>query len=233
MKKQSETRLTLVSHKLCPYVQRSVIALRELGLEYRRIDVDLGNPPDWFRRISPLGKVPLLLIDDDTVLFESAVIADYVNEIGGGGLLGGTPLERARQRAWIEFASATLNDIGALYNARGEKSYRRVAADLQAKWRQLEDSLGSGPWFSGDDFSLVDAAFGPVFRYFDVFEQLVDDDFLGAYSKISDWRAALAARNSVQNAVSQDYPALLTAFLAERDSQLGRAARIRLEQVAA
>lgn len=233
MQKITDARLTLVSHKLCPYVQRAVIALEELGLEYRRIDVDLGDPPDWFRRLSPLGKVPLLLIDDETVLFESAVIADYVNEIGGGSLLRGEPLARAEQRAWIEFASATLNTIGALYNARGQQNFRRVAAELDSKWRQLESYLTCAPYFSGSDFSLVDAAFGPVFRYFDVFGQLVDDDFLGDYPKIGAWRTALAARHSVRKAVSPDYPALLTKFLAARDSRLGKAARDCLERAAA
>ena len=233
MQQLPDTRLTLVSHKLCPYVQRSVIALEELGFEYRRIDVDLGNPPDWFRRISPLGRVPLMLIDDTTVLFESAVIAAYVNEIGGGGLLDDEPLPRARQRAWIEFASATLDNVGALYNAASERRFEQSLAELHAKWRQLEDALVGGPWFSGDKFSLVDAAFGPVFRYFDVFEQLRDDEFLGAYAKIGAWRTTLAARESVRRAASSDYPALLTAFLAERDSQLGRAARAHLERVAA
>ena len=62
-------QLTLISHKLCPYVQRAVIALQELGFEYKRIDIDLDNPPEWFKRLSPLGKVPLLLIDDETVSF--------------------------------------------------------------------------------------------------------------------------------------------------------------------
>ena len=71
----NKQQLTLISHKLCPYVQRAVIALEELGIEYKRIDIDLANLPDWFKRLSPLGKVPLLLIDDETVLFESAVIA--------------------------------------------------------------------------------------------------------------------------------------------------------------
>ncbi len=46
-------QLTLVSHVLCPYVQRSVIALEELGIAYKRIDIDLNNPPEWFIRISP------------------------------------------------------------------------------------------------------------------------------------------------------------------------------------
>ena len=99
--------LTLISHKLCPYVQRAVIALEELNIDYQRVDIDLDSPPDWFLKLSPLGKVPLLMVDNETLLFESAVIAEYVNERGAGGLLASDALPRARQRAWIEFASAT------------------------------------------------------------------------------------------------------------------------------
>jgi glutathione S-transferase len=218
-------RLTLISHKLCPYVQRAVIALEELGVEYRRIDIDLDNPPEWFGRLSPLGKVPILLIDDDTVLFESAVIAEYINEITGGGMLAADPLDRACERAWIEFASATLDSIGALYSAPGEKSYARAASQLATKWRQLEQNIGDGAFFGGEKFSLVDAAFAPVFRYLDLFEQLVDDDFLGDFPRISQWRAALAARDSVIGAVSPDYPTLLAEFLARRNSWLGTRAK--------
>ncbi len=52
--------LKLISHKLCPYVQRAVIALTEKGVPFERIDIDLANKPDWFLKISPLGKTPVL-----------------------------------------------------------------------------------------------------------------------------------------------------------------------------
>ena len=45
-------KLTLISHKLCPYVQRAVIALAEKGVPFERIDVDLASKPDWFLKIS-------------------------------------------------------------------------------------------------------------------------------------------------------------------------------------
>src|SRR5207237_3450984 len=73
-------KLDLVSHHLCPYVQRAVITLTEKGAPFTRTYVDLANKPDWFTAISPLGKVPLLRIDDDDVLFESAVICEYLEE---------------------------------------------------------------------------------------------------------------------------------------------------------
>ena len=220
--------LTLISHKLCPYVQRAVIALHELGVDFERIDIDLENPPDWFLHFSPLGKVPVLVIDGETVLFESAVIAEYINEAHAGALLSADPVEKARQRAWIEFASATLNDIGALYSAKDEKAYLRALDRLTGKWRALESVFGNGTWFGGDDFSLVDAAFGPVFRYLDVFEDFGELRFLADFPNVAAWRAALSARESVRHGVSPDYPRLLAEFVAMRDSWLAPDARAYL-----
>ena len=218
-------QLTLISHKLCPYVQRAVIALEEQGIDYKRIDIDLSNPPEWFKRLSPLGKVPLLLVDDDKVLFESAVIAEYINDIGSAELLAGNPIDKARQRAWIEFASAALDNIGALYSASGEKSFARAASQLESKWRQLEANLGESIFFSGDKFSLVEAAFAPMFRYLDLFEQLVELKFLHDYPGVAGWRKSLRERESVQRAVRPDYQNLLAEFIAARDSYLGKQAR--------
>ena len=217
--------LTLISHKLCPYVQRAVIALEELNIDYQRVDIDLDSPPDWFLKLSPLGKVPLLLVDNETLLFESAVIAEYVNERGAGGLLASDALPRARQRAWIEFASATLDNIGALYSASGNKSFERVADQLDVKWQQLEDALPDSRYFAGDDFTLVDAAFAPVFRYIDLFEQLADRDFLVNFKRIGEWRRQLARRESVVKAVAREYPTLLLEFIGKRNSWLGERAR--------
>jgi len=53
--------LVLISHPLCPYVQRAAIVLAEKGVPFERRDVDLADKPEWFLRISPLGKTPVLL----------------------------------------------------------------------------------------------------------------------------------------------------------------------------
>ena len=71
--------LTLISHDLCPFVQRAVIALSEKSVPFERIVVDLANKPDWFEAVSPLGKVPLLRVGE-VVIFESAVILEYLEE---------------------------------------------------------------------------------------------------------------------------------------------------------
>ena len=111
--------LKLISHVLCPYVQRAVIALTEKGVPFERIDIDLAHKPDWFLALSPLGKTPVLVTDEGPI-FESAVICEYLDETVGASLHPAAPYARARHRAWIEFASATLNAIWSYYTARDE-----------------------------------------------------------------------------------------------------------------
>src|SRR6201981_2113179 len=106
--------LKLISHKLCPYVQRAVIALTEKGVAFERIDVDLANKPDWFLKITPLGKTPVLLVGEHAI-FESAVILEYLEETQAHPLHPADALMRAEHRAWIEFGSAVLDDIAAFY----------------------------------------------------------------------------------------------------------------------
>lgn len=213
-------KLTLISHKLCPYVQRAVIALAEKGVPFERIDVDLAKKPEWFKKVAPLGKTPVLLVGD-TAIFESAVILEYLDETQPNPLHPADPLTRAEHRAWIEFGSTILNDVWGLYSAPDEAEFSAKAAALREKFIRVEARL-KGPWFDGACFSLVDAAFGPVFRYFDAFDRIADFGILDALPKIAAWRAALAARPSVQRAVSPDYPALLWDFYRTRGSHLSR-----------
>src|SRR4051794_25978516 len=109
-------RLRLISHKLCPYVQRAVIALTEKGVAFERVDIDLANKPDWFLAISPLGKTPVLQVGG-TAIFESAVILEYLDETQPAPLHPADPLKRAEHRGWMEFGSAVLNDIAGFYAA--------------------------------------------------------------------------------------------------------------------
>lgn len=209
--------LKLISHKLCPYVQRAVIALTEKGVGFERIDVDLANKPDWFLAISPLGRTPVLQVGD-TAIFESAVILEYLEETQPKPLHPADPLRRAEHRGWIEFGSAVLNDIAGFYSAPNEAAFQTKITQLEQRFARLETRVLASPWFDGESFSLVDAVFGPVFRYFDVFDQIGDFGILAGKPKLAQWRKSLAARPSVRTAVSTEYPALLRDFLKRRNS---------------
>ena len=208
----------LVSHVLCPYVQRSIIVLQEKHIPYMRTDIDLANKPAWFGRISPMGKVPVLIANENTALFESAVVCEYLNEITPGSLHPEDALEKARHRAWIEFGSGMLDSIGGLYNANNAVTFDSKRLELRYKFQRVEQEISGAPFFSGDKFHLIDAVYGPVFRYFDVFDRIVDLDVFENLPKISAWRHALQQRESVQRAVAADYAELLLRFLGKRES---------------
>ena len=212
--------LSLISHPLCPYVQRALVSLAEKGVPFERIDVDLAAKPDWFRALSPLGKTPVLRVDGQAV-FESAVILEYLEETQPRPLHPADALARAEHRSWIEFGSTILADIAALYGAPDAASFANRAQVLAAKFGRLEARLDPrGPYFDGREFRLVDAVYGPVFRYFDVFDEIGDFGVLSDKPRCDAWRAALRDRPSVRNAVGADYEARLRAFLGARGSYL-------------
>jgi glutathione S-transferase len=219
MPHQQPPSLTLVSHHLCPYVQRAAISLAEKAVPFARVDVDLANKPAWFLALSPLGKTPVLKAGGRAI-FESAVILEYLEETRPNPLHPPDPLRRAEHRAWMEFGSAVLNDIAGLYTAKDAAAFAAKAEALATKFDRLEGRLGSGPYFDGERFSLVDAVFGPVFRYFDVFDRIGDFKMLAGKPKVSAWRSSLAERPSIGGAVSDDYAARLWRFLEARKSHL-------------
>jgi glutathione S-transferase len=216
--------LKLISHKLCPYVQRAVIALKEKGAPFERIDIDLAGKPDWFLRLSPLGKVPVLVVSTEkgeVTLFESNVICEYIDETQGGAKLHpADALKRAEHRAWMEFGSAILGDLWGLETTTDPATFESKRQALAAKFVRVEAALGAGPYFAGEAFSLVDAVFAPVFRYFDVFDEIAELGIFEDLPKVRSWRAELAKRPSVRSAVGADYPQLLRAFLVRHDAHL-------------
>jgi glutathione S-transferase len=213
--------LTLISHVLCPYVQRAVIALTEKRVAFERVDVDLANKPAWFELLSPLGKTPVLKVGS-TAVFESAVILEYLEDTQPPSLHPADPLRRAEHRALIEFGSAVLSDIWAFYSAPDAAAFAAKRARLARRFEWLETRVTAAPWFDGDRFSLVDAVFAPIFRYFDVIDSIASFGILAGKPKLAHWRGRLAARPSVRHAVGPDYNVRLWAFLAERNGRLSQ-----------
>lgn len=203
--------LQLISHPLCPYVQRAAIVLAEKAVPFERLDIDLANKPDWFLRLSPLGKVPLLRVGDEA-LFESAAIVEYLDETHEPRLHPQQPQQRARHRAWMEFASTLLGDISALYRTAPD-SFADSLQRVRQRLATLEQALGEGPFFAGRDFCMVDAVFAPALRYWEVFDLLEDCRLPPELHRLAAWRSALQRRDSVRQAVTGDYPRRLRDFI--------------------
>jgi glutathione S-transferase len=206
--------LTLISHPLCPFVQRAAIVLLEKQVPFERINVNLRDKPAWFLELSPSGKVPLLQVrrpDGTTVvLFESMAICEYLLETQPGpSLYPEDAVLRAMNRAWIELSTTTLGDAWAFLNAKDAPTANAWAISLEKKLAQFERVLEHGPYFNGDRFGMVDVAMAPVFRYFDVLQPASWAPLLTRYPRIDAWHRAVLRRPNVVAAVSPDYSELL------------------------
>jgi len=214
------TDLHLISYHLCPYVQRAVIVLSEKNIAHERTYIDLADKPDWFRNISPLGRVPLLKTDQ-AVLFESQVIAEYLDEVMPGSLHPENPLEKARHRAWIEFGSETLAVIGGFYSATDSSGFEEKRQALRNKFKRINDEI-AGPYFAGSEFHMIDGVWATIFRYFDVFDRIADFEIMADLEAVRVWRRTVAQRPSVISAPPAGYDGRLEKFLLARNAHLAR-----------
>lgn len=223
------SKLTLISHTLCPFVQRAAISLAEKDIEFERKDIDLANKPEWFLKISPLGKVPLLIVSedgkDDVVIFESNVILEYLEDTTKPKLHPTDALERARHRSWNEFGGAVMGLVWGLFMQTDSEKLDATVADIQSKFALLEAELAknnAGVLFAGEKFTTVDAIYAPIFRYFDLLEAKTDLDIVGKFANITKWRDALRNRASVKAVVAANFLQLQQEFFAEKDSILSK-----------
>ena len=210
--------LELVSFVLCPFVQRAVIVLKEKAVPFEITYIDLEHPPAWFREISPLGKVPLLRVDD-RVLFESAIINEYLDEVYPPALHPQDPLERARHRGWIEFGSDLFFDQVKMLRAKNEEEYQKRKGILAGGMERLVAELPTaGPYFRGERFSLLDAAYAPLFMRFELLSGHRQELSEVMPARLQGWSRALLARDSVQDSVVGDFGDRFVAFYRAKGS---------------
>lgn len=217
-------KLKLVSFNLCPYVQRARITLEEKKLEYQIEYIDLDMPPDWFFDISPLEKVPVLLVDDQP-LFESMVICEFIDNISGDDLYPKDPFIRARQRAWIAFGETILDTVYKLLNASTEMDFKRARVTIIDRLDVLEEEMTEektteGPFFAGDRFGMVDIACAPMFRYLAGIEGNAGIDFYEDTPVVRSWSEHLLAYPAVIASVPDGYERALKDYLKRPDTIL-------------
>ena len=214
--------LELISFPLCPYVQRSVITLLHKEILFTLTHIDLAHKPDWFLAISPLGKVPCLRVDGDTVLFESQVINEYLDETLPPPLHPENPLQRAQHRAWIALGGEALGNQFQLMVAQGEESFTTAHRQLFDKLLRLEMAIGQGPFFAGERFSLVDAALAPLLMRMEILHALRPLPRWESLGKLRLWTAQLMELPEVAGSVRADFADLLRSYLSEKGSLLLR-----------
>lgn len=200
----------LVSFDICPYVQRSVITLKHKKVDFKLTFIDLGNPPEWFNKASPLGKVPLLMVrntpsSEPVVLFESAVINEYVDEVTPPSLLPKDPLQKARERAWIAVSGELMMSMYTFMTSRDQEEITEAKTDFWDTMSRVEEAVSGSGSFSSTGFSLPDAAFAPLFMRMMMMKSLRDDAHWKSLPKTRKWVDTLLGLPEVRDSVIPNF----------------------------
>jgi glutathione S-transferase len=196
-------KLRLISFRLCPFVKKAELTLRFKGVKYDIEYIDLAKPPEWFLHMSPLKKVPVLLAGNH-VIFESSVICEYLEEAFPEKLHPNDQILRAINRSWIEFGNSCLWDSFYITIRKEKKEFYKSVDNLHAKFDYLENNLGV-PFFNGDQISLVDISFSPLFQFLTYINELESEIFINErHPKIIKWKNRLLELNEVKEVYSSD-----------------------------
>jgi len=195
-------KLELISFKLCPFVQRAIIILKRQKIDYDITFINPMDPPDWFKAISPTGQVPLLKADGE-VIFESSVISEFANDISENDLHPSDVIQKAKNRAWIEFSSSLFDDLFNLVTGDKE-TYTKAKESLFEKLAKVEAVKGTGAFFNGADFAMIDAAFAPIFMRLSWINEFTNNALsFNQLSSLSAWSEAILAVDEVRDSVSE------------------------------
>jgi len=217
-------KLKLVSFKLCPYVQRTVITLLAKQVPYEIDYIDLNDPPAWFNAMSPLGKVPVMQIDDKHVLFESSVIQEYVDEITPPSMHPDDPLLKAQNRAWIAFGGELMgmNGLHGIVHEKDARACDTIVSSIRGLLERLEQVHSGADFFNGQSFNLIDAAYAPMLMRFELLKSHCDLDVLANLPRLQAWQRKLMTIEAVQNSVVPELPQLYRGMITHYDGVMAK-----------
>ena len=210
----------LVSFTTCPWVQRSAIVLREKNVEFELRHIEPDNRPDWFLAISPHKKVPVLRIDDNVSLFESNAINEYLDETITPRLHPDDPVERAVNRAWTDYVPTFAGAVTATAYADTEVEYNKAVEGIPAPFERLEKALerqGSGPFFNGARYSLVDAAYAPFLQRYVFLDRVRRLGQIEKFPRVRAWCDALLERDSTHSFPPDEFEIMYRSNLKRRN----------------
>lgn len=186
-----------------------MIVLRTKGVDFDVTYINLREKPDWFLKISPHGKVPVLNVDG-TPLFESNAIAEFLDEVVDPRLHPADPIKRARNRAWTDFVPDFSKGLSGYYRKEtveemeaGREGAKKVLAKLEEAIRTERGN--DGPYFNGKDLCLVDAAYAPFLQRFLIADEKLKSGLLDDVPLVRAWAKALLSSELVTGSVAPTF----------------------------
>ncbi len=162
---QSSGRLILRASDFCPFCHSCRLVLAEKGIPYKLELLDLDKKADFPERLSPYGRVPVL-VDGARSIFESSLINEYLDEVYPDvSLLLGDAADRAQVRFWVDFTQTRIvSAYFALMNEGNANEWPKLRKALGDWLSFLETKAFTGRYICGDRPSLADFSLYPWFE---------------------------------------------------------------------
>ncbi|CAV18809.1 glutathione S-transferase family protein [Vibrio sp. 10N.286.46.A8] len=196
--------IKLISFKNCPFVQRVMGALVMKNVPFEIEYIELNNKPQWFLDISPNGQVPVLITENDTVLFESDAIVEYLDD-KYTPIEEVSPEQKALDRAWSYQASKHYMPQCGTMASKDKETFETRLANLQKAFLKAEKKLGDTEFFKGDYISNVDIAWLPLLHRAFVIKERSGFNMLESFPKVQKWQAALIESGLTDKTVPADF----------------------------
>jgi glutathione S-transferase len=177
----------------------------------KKLPIELAEPPgglgsESYKKLNPTGKVPALQLDDGSVLPESAVIGEYLEDrFPEPSLRPADPLARARMRLLVHFADLyVVPPLVALFGQvnPAQRDPQAVAArleELRPRYDQLAAFLGPGPLAVGSELTLADCTLFPLFFFATRLHPLLGDkDPTAERAPLARWWQAVRRNPAIQ-----------------------------------
>ena len=201
--------MKLIGSLTSPYVRKARIVLAEKKIEYEFVLDNPWTPDTGVARLNPLNKVPVLVLDDDSTLFDSRVIVEYLDSVTPNNrLLPAAGRDRIRIKRWEALADGVLDAAVAAFlesrRPKKEQSASVIERQREKIVRSLEmmsEELGEQPWCTGNAFSLADVAVGSALGYLDF--RLGDINWREQHANLARLFDELMARPSFADTVPQ------------------------------
>jgi len=167
--------MKLIAALASPYSRKVRIVLAEKKIEYELIIDSPGDPATKVPQYNPLGKIPVLVLEDDTTLFDSRVIVEYLDNASPvGRLIPDDTRARIQVRRWEALADGCTDAANAVVVEKRRGADRQSAewifrqqGKIERALKAMSDDLGNRTWCAGDHYTLADIAVGSALGYLD------------------------------------------------------------------
>lgn len=190
-----------------PYGRKARVMLAEKRIDYELVPTDVWDPNTELLKFNPLGKVPCLLLDDGTALYDSPVIMEYLDSVTPvGHLIPETTRQRIQVKRWEALADGVLDAAVAIVlekkrapQLQSSDWIARQSGKVERGLKAMAQDLGETTWCTGHSFNLADIVVGCALFYLDF--RFAEVHWRKAYPNLGQLTDKLAKRNSFKNTV--------------------------------